>query len=70
MRVRAEERRRVNSDGALGKIIPQIIIFRYKDDAVSTKKRIATCKTRGKKITDGGATTSNFVRRLKLQKER
>ena len=33
----AEERRRVNSDGALGKMIPQMIIFRYKDYAASTK---------------------------------
>ena len=32
-----EERRRVNSDGALGKMIPKVIIFGYKDDAVSTK---------------------------------
>ena len=34
----AEERRWVNSDGALGKMIPKMIIFGYKDDAVSTKK--------------------------------
>ena len=31
MRGSAEERRRVNSDGALGMMIPQIIIFGYKD---------------------------------------
>ena len=65
----AEERRRVNSDGALGKMIPRIIIFGYKDYAVVNKKWIATCKTGGKKITDGGA-TSNSVRHLKLHKER
>ena len=33
----AEERRRVNSDGALGKMIPKIIISGYKDNAVATK---------------------------------
>ena len=34
----AEERQRVNSDGALGKMIPQIIIFRYKDYAVKNMR--------------------------------
>nr|XP_046223416.1 uncharacterized protein LOC124046739 [Oncorhynchus gorbuscha] len=51
-------------------MIPKIIIFGYTDYTVVNKKRIATCKTCGKKITDGGATTSNFVRHLKLHKER
>ena len=40
----AEEHGRVNSDGALGKMIPQIIIFGYKDDAVSTKNGLQLAK--------------------------
>ena len=40
----------MNSDGALGKMIPQIIIFEYKDYDVVNKKQIATWKTCEKKI--------------------
>ena len=40
----AEERRRVNSDGALGKMIPQIIFFGYKDDTVSAKNGLQLAK--------------------------
>jgi hypothetical protein len=62
----ADERRRVNSDGALGKMIPKIIIFGYKDDSVSTENGLQLA---GRKL-DGGATISNFLRHLKLHKER
>ena len=66
----AEERRRVNSNGALGKMIPKIIIFGYKDDAVSPKKtRLQLAKHAGRKL-DGDATIYNFVRHLKLHKQR
>ncbi|CAB1313696.1 unnamed protein product, partial [Coregonus sp. 'balchen'] len=44
--------------------------FGYKNYEVVDKKRVAICKTCGSKITDGAATTSNFVRHLKLHKER
>ena len=30
----------MNSDGALGNMIPKIIVFGYKDGAVSTKNRL------------------------------
>uniref|UniRef100_A0AAY3ZWF3 HAT C-terminal dimerisation domain-containing protein n=1 Tax=Denticeps clupeoides TaxID=299321 RepID=A0AAY3ZWF3_9TELE len=52
------------------KMIPKIVSFGYKNYEVVNKKRIAVCKTCGSKITDGDATTSNFVRHLKLHKER
>jgi hypothetical protein len=38
------------SDGALGKMIPKIIIFGYKDDAVSTKNRLQLAKHAGRKL--------------------
>jgi hypothetical protein len=40
----------VNSDGALGKMIPKIIILEYKDDAVLTKKRLQLEKQAGRKL--------------------
>jgi hypothetical protein len=43
------ERRLVNSDGALGKMIPQIIIFGYKDYTVLTKKQLQLAKHAGRK---------------------
>jgi hypothetical protein len=64
-----EECRRVNSDGALGRMIPQIIILGYIDYAVSTKNGLQLAKHVVRKL-DGGATMSNFVRHLKLHKER
>ncbi|RXN14058.1 zinc finger BED domain-containing 4-like protein [Labeo rohita] len=51
-------------------MIPKVVSFGYKNYEVVNKKRIAVCKTCGSKITDGDATTSNFVRHLKLHKER
>jgi hypothetical protein len=39
----------VNSDGALGKMIPKIMIFGYKDDAVSTKNGLQLAKHVGRK---------------------
>ncbi|CAB1343286.1 unnamed protein product [Coregonus sp. 'balchen'] len=51
-------------------MIPKIVWFGYKNYEVVDKKRVAICKTCGSKITDGAATTSNFVRHLKLHKER
>ena len=52
------------------KMIPKIVSFGYKNYEVVNKKRSAVCKTCGSKISDGDATTSNFVRHLKLHKER
>ncbi|XP_061880880.1 zinc finger BED domain-containing protein 4-like [Entelurus aequoreus] len=52
------------------KMIPKIISFGYKNYEVVNTKRFAVCNTCGSKITDGQATTSNFVRHLKLHKER
>lgn len=46
----AEECRRVNSDGALGKMIPKIIIFGYKDDTISTKNGLQLAKHVGRKL--------------------
>jgi hypothetical protein len=46
----AEERRRVNSDGALGKMVNKIIIFGYKDDAASSKNRLQLAKHPGRKL--------------------
>ena len=45
----AGECRRVNSDGALGKMIPKCIIFGYKDNAVSTKNGLQLAKHAGRK---------------------
>jgi hypothetical protein len=46
----AEESRQVNSDGAPGKMILQIIIFGYKDDTVSTKNAFQLAKHAGRKL--------------------
>ena len=46
----AEERWRMSSDEALGQRIPQIIIFGYKDDAVSTKNGLQLAKHAGRKL--------------------
>ncbi|CAL9706637.1 unnamed protein product [Knipowitschia caucasica] len=51
-------------------MIPKVVSFGYKDYQVINKKRTAVCKTCGSNITDGDATTSNFVRHLKLHKQR
>jgi hypothetical protein len=40
---------RVNSDGALGEMIPKITIFSYKDYAVSTKNGLQLPKHAGRK---------------------
>ena len=50
----AEEHRRVNSDGALGKMIPQIIILGYKDNAVSIKNGLQLAKPAGRKLQTKG----------------
>uniref|UniRef100_A0A3B5PR42 HAT C-terminal dimerisation domain-containing protein n=1 Tax=Xiphophorus maculatus TaxID=8083 RepID=A0A3B5PR42_XIPMA len=42
-------------------MLPRVISFGYVDYELSTKKRTATCKTCKKRISDGDATTSNFV---------
>lgn len=49
--------------------IPKVIAFGFKDFRVDNKKRIAVCKTCGRKINDVITTTSNFVRHLKSHKE-
>jgi hypothetical protein len=46
----AEERQWVNSDGALGKMIPRIIIFGYKDNSVSRKNGFELAKQAGRKL--------------------
>ncbi|XP_043987015.1 uncharacterized protein LOC122839489 [Gambusia affinis] len=51
-------------------MLPRVISFGYVGYEISTKKRTATCKTCKKRISDGDATTSNFVRHLKLHKDR
>ncbi|KAI4830297.1 hypothetical protein KUCAC02_001937 [Chaenocephalus aceratus] len=51
-------------------MIPKVVAFGYKNYAVLNKKRTAQCLTCATHITDGDATTSNFVRHLKLHKER
>lgn len=45
----------------LEKMIPKIILFKYRNHAVVNKKQIAVCKTCRAKIANGDATTSNFV---------
>ena len=64
------EEKRSNNAPVGKKMIPKIVSFGYKNYEVVNKKRIAVCKTCGSKITDGDATTSNFVRHLKLHKSR
>ncbi|XP_061908693.1 meiotic recombination protein SPO11 isoform X2 [Entelurus aequoreus] len=49
--------------------MPKLVSFGYKNYDLVNKKRIAVCKSRSSNITDGDATTSNFVRDLKLHKE-
>ena len=49
---------------------PRIIEFGFKDYVVKQRKRIAVCLTCNKTITDGDQTTSNFVRHLRIHRER
>ncbi|XP_061904400.1 N-acetylglucosamine-1-phosphotransferase subunits alpha/beta-like isoform X2 [Entelurus aequoreus] len=49
--------------------MPKLVSFGYKNYDLVNKKRISVCKSRSSNITDGDATTSNFVRHLKLHKE-